>query len=255
MIIFDVTQNQYTMKIRLRYFFLALILSALVGYAFGCLWPLASVMYPLSDHPVDKGTNLGNFISIFSAIFTFLAVVVALFKDEIVGNFKRADVRSEVLCDTVEEFLNEAQGDKDPSVAKYFNHLVLKNMGNINAQDCELSVDCMSFQGKNDLRPMPINYQRKKVLLDGLERTYIPLNGGKREAELVEITATEDPNGNKKTQLLIAGNPVLVKDGTWTVTFCLNMSNASVKYLKFSIRWNGKWHDHKNNMQIEIKQL
>lgn len=242
-------------RFRLRHYFIALILSAIVGYIFGSLWPIASVMYPLSDSPVDKGTNLGNFISIFSAIFTFLAVVVALFKDEIVGNFKRADVKAEALCDTVEEYLNEVQGEKDPSVAKYYNHLVLKNMGNINAQDCELSVDCMSFQGKSDLHATPINYQKKKVLLDGQERTYIPLNGGKREAELVEINATGDPNGNKKTQLLIAGNPMMVKDGTWTVTFCLNMSNASVKYLKFSIRWDGKWHDHKNNMQIEIKQL
>ena len=243
------------MKIRLRYFFLVLLLAALVGYTLGCLWPLASVMYPLSELPVDKGTNLGNFISIFSAIFTFLAVVVALFKDEIMGNFKRADVTAEALCDTVEEFLNEAQGDKDPSVAKYFNHLVLKNMGNINAQDCELSVDCMSFKGKDDVYYMPINYQKKIVLLDGQERTYIPLNGGKREAELVEINATEDPDGNKKIQLLIAGNSVVVKDGTWKITYCLNMSNATVKYFTFSIRWNGTWHDYKNNMQIEIKQL
>lgn len=163
----DITQNFYSMKIRIRYFLLALLLSMLVGYAFGCLWPLVSVMYPLSECPVDKGTNLGNFISIFSTVFTFLAVVVALFKDEIMWNFKRSDVRAETLCDTVEEFLNEAQGDRDPSVAKYYNNLVLKNMGNYNAQDCELSVDSLSFQGKSDLRPMPINCQRKTLLLDG----------------------------------------------------------------------------------------
>ena len=243
------------MKIRLRYFILSIIVSALVGYVFGCLWPLVSVIYPLSEDPVDKGTNLSNFIAIFSAVFTFLAVVVALFKDEIIGNFKRVDVTADTLCSTVEAFLNEVQGDKDPSVAKYFNHIVLKNMGNINAQDCELSVDSMSFQARNDLRPMPINFQKKTVLLDGQERTYIPLNGGKREAELLEIKASEDPRGDKKTQLLIAGNPVLVKDGTWIITFCLNMSNATVKYYKYSICWNGEWHDHKNNMQIEVKQL
>ena len=41
-------------------------------------------MYPLSDEPVDKGFNLGVLISVLGTLVTFLAVTVALFKDEIV---------------------------------------------------------------------------------------------------------------------------------------------------------------------------
>ena len=76
------------MKIRIRYFLLFLFIAVAIGYLFGCFWPFMSIGYSLSDTPVDKGQNFENFISVFSALFTLFAVIVALFKDEIVGNFK-----------------------------------------------------------------------------------------------------------------------------------------------------------------------
>lgn len=243
------------MKIRIRYFLLLLLVSILLGYIFGCLWPLGSIMYPLSDNPVDRGQNLDNFISIFVALFTLLAVIVALFKDEIVGNFKSVDINVDVLCDTVEEYLNESQGNGDPTVAKFYNQIVFRNKGNINALDCELLLEKISFKSQTDLLPRSINILKNKVLISGQERTYIPKNGGHREADLIEITTSEDPNGNKKNQLLIADNPVPSRAGTWTVECCLNMSNASIKHCQFEIVWDGNWHEHKNNMQIQIKKI
>ena len=243
------------MKIRIRYFLLLLLVSILLGYIFGCLWPLGSIMYTLSDNPVDRGQNLDNFISIFVALFTLLAVIVALFKDEIVGNFKSVDINVDVLCDTVEEYLNESQGNGDPTVAKFYNQIVFRNKGNINALDCELLLEKISFKSQTDLLPRSINILKNKVLISGQERTYIPKNGGHREADLIEITTSEDPNGNKKNQLLIADNPVPSRAGTWTVECCLNMSNASIKHCQFEIVWDGNWHEHKNNMQIQIKKI
>ena len=243
------------MRIRIRYFLLFLIASIVLGYLFGCFWPFMSIYYTLSENPVDKGQNLGNFISVFGVLFTLSAVIVALFKDEIVGNFKKVDVTADVLCDTVEEFYNEVQGDSDPIVVKFYNQIVFKNSGNVNALDCELLVEKISYKGPTDLRLQPINILRKKIILGGQERTYIPKNGGHREADLIEIMTSEDPNGVKKTQLLIANNPTSAKAGTWIVECCLNMSNATIHNYQFEIVWDGKWHDNKNNMQIQIKKI
>lgn len=243
------------MKIRIRYFLLLLLICAIIGYIIGCLWPVISVMYPLSDAPVDKGVNLGNLIALFGAFFTLLAVIVALFKDEIVSNFKSVDVNEELLSDSVEEYLNEDQGGGDPTVAKFYNQVIFKNNGNVNALDCELTVESISFKGVNDLHSMPVSVAKRKVLLGGQERTYIPKDGGKRETDLFEIMSSEDPDGNKKTQVLVANNSVSAKAGTWIVEYCITMSNASVKHSKFEISWNGEWHDHKNNMQIAIKKI
>lgn len=241
------------MKIRIRYFLLFLFIAVAIGYLFGCFWPFMSIGYSLSDTPVDKGQNFENFISVFSALFTLFAVIVALFKDEIVGNFKSADVHIDILSDTVEEYLNESQGDDDPTVAKFFNQIIIKNIGNVNALDCELLLEKISFKAPTDLLAHPITISKKKVLVGGQDRTYIPKNGGQREADLIEIMTSEDPDGNKKNQLLIANNPVPSKAGTWIVECCLNMSNASIKHCKFEINWDGNWHEHKNNMQIQTK--
>lgn len=241
------------MRIRIRYFLLFLFIAILVGYLFGCFWPIMSIKYTLSDNPVDKGQNFANFIAVFGTLFTLCAVIVALFKDEIVGNFKRVDVSANVKSDTVEEFFNEAQGDKDPTVAKFYNQIVFKNEGNVNALDCELLVEKMVFKGRNDVNPRSINITQNKILIGGQERTYIPKNGGHREANIIEIVSSANPNGNETSQLTIANNTVPVKDGTWTVDCCLNMSNATIKHYQIEIVWNGEWHDHKNNMQIQTK--
>lgn len=212
-----------------------------------------SIIYTLSDTPVDKGQNLENMISIFATLFTLSAVVVALFKDEIVGNFKKVDVSAKMLCDTVEECSNESQGDVDPTVEKFYNQIIFTNEGNVNALDCELLVEKMFFKGRSEVNPHKIDISNKKILISGQERAYIPKNGGHREANIIEIVSSANPNGNETSQLTIANNTVPVKNGTWTVDCCLNMSNATIKHYQIEIVWDGKWHDHKNNMQIQIK--
>ena len=241
------------MRIRIRYFLLFLLIAISVGYVFGCFWPFMSIGYTLDNNPVNKGQNLENFISIFGVLFTLCAVIVALFKDEIVGNFKKVDVSAKVKSDTLEEFFNEAQGDKDPTVTKFYNQIIFKNEGNVNALDCELLVEKMVFKGRNDVNPRSINITQNKIPIGGQERTYIPKNGGHREANIIEIVSSANPNGNETSQLTIANNTVPVKNGTWTVDCCLNMSNATIKHYQIEIVWDGKWHDHKNNMQIQIK--
>lgn len=241
------------MRIRIRYFLLFLIIAIIVGYLFGCFWPFMSIGYMLDDNPVDKGQNLANFISVFGVLFTLCAVIVALFKDEIVGNFKKVDVSANMLYDTVEECTNESQGDADPMVEKYYNQIIFKNEGNVNALDCELLVEKMFFKGRSEVNPHKIDISNKKIQIGGQERTYIPKNGGHREANIIEIVSSANPNGNETSQLIIANNTVPVRDGTWTVDCCLNMSNATIKHYQIEIVWDGKWHDHKNNMQIQIK--
>lgn len=242
------------MRIRIRYFLLFLSLAFLLGYFVGCLWPIVSYIYSLSNDPVDKGQHLSNLIAIFLAFFTLLAVIVALFKDEIIGNFKSVDLAIDLLCDTVEEYYNEAQGDKDPSVAKFYNQVIFKNNGNINALDCELHVEKILFKGNTDLHYNPVSIKKNKVLISGQDRTYIPKDGGHREATLLEIMTSEDPNGIRKTQLNIADNTVQAKAGKWIVEYCLNMSNASIKHCKFEIEWDGNWHENKSMMQVQIKK-
>ena len=243
------------MRIRIRFFLLFIILALLFGYLAGWLWSPDTVLYDINNDPVSRGEHIRIIVAITSSFFTLLTVIVALFKDEILGNFKSVEISAEPLCETIEEFLTESYGDEDPSVSKYYNQVIFQNSGNVNALDCELLVKRISFKGKNDLIPHNINVSKQKVLLGGQDKTYIPKNGGRREAVLIEISASEDPTGNKKTQLTIAENQVPAKAGTWTVEYCLNMSNATLKYYIFEIEWSdGCWHEGKNRMQVKTKR-
>lgn len=241
------------MRIRTRYFLLFIFLAFLLGYLVGWFWSPDLVLYSISDAPVGRGEHLRIIVAIVSSLFTLLTVIVALFKDEILGNFKSVELSADPLCETIEEFLTESNGEEDPAVSKYYNQVIFQNSGNVNALDCELLVERILFKGKNELFPRTINISKKKVYLGGQEKTYIPKNGGRRETSLIEIIANEDPTGNKKIQLIIAENQVPAKAGTWTVEYCLNMSNATLKYYIFEIEWDGCWHDVKNRMQVKTK--
>lgn len=237
------------MRIRIRYFLLCILAALAFGYIVGWLWAPDSILYQIGDTPVGKGEHLSIFIALASSIFTLAAVIVALFKDEIVGNFKSVQVKAEPMCNTIEEYLIE-NIEGEPLVSKYYNQIIFTNSGNINALDCELLVERISFKGLGDVHPQTINVSKKKVALGGQEKTYIPKNGGSRESSLIDITVSEDPNGNKKTQLLIAENQVPSKAGTWTIEYCLNMSNATIQHYSFELFWDGHWHDVKSRMQV-----
>lgn len=243
------------MKIRIRFFLIIIGGVFLLGYIFGGLWPFRIIMYDLSEEPVNKGQNLSNLIAIFSSIFTLLAVVVALFKDEIVGNFKSVELDVAPICDTIEVSYDESMAEEDPTISKYYNNVIFNNQGNINALGCELQVENIEFKGPSDLHQRKITFSKKKVMLGGQEQSYIPKNGGKRETSLIEIMTSEDPEGNKKIQLSIAENQVQPKAGLWIVEYCLNMSNANIRHYKFQIEWDGKWHDNKSMMQITTRRI
>jgi len=101
---------------------------------------------------LSRRISFGEFLyyiaSILSMFATFAAVIVALFKDEIMKWFKRPNVDVSLVNENgFEENLDLNQ--KNPQAKAYICSLKLENIGNVEALQCQLFISEVRIR-KND---------------------------------------------------------------------------------------------------------
>lgn len=183
------------MKIRVRYFILIIVVVFISAYYVGCRYPLFSLLYTVSNDPVNPGTHFGNIINIFLCIGSFGAVIVALFKAEIQGLFKSVNLKFGFEYKSASEILAEGSSES-PKAKLYYNNLKITNNGNINALNCEIQIDEVQFKKDQDVHETLIHIEKSKLSFGADDATFIPANGGYKRIKLFEIASSQDPEGN-----------------------------------------------------------
>lgn len=241
------------MKIRVRYFILIIVFVFIGAYYIGCRYPLFSLLYIVSNDPVNPGIHFGNIINIFLCIGSFCAVIVALFKAEIQGLFKSVELETDFERKDASEILAEGSSES-PKAKSYYNNLKITNNGNINALNCEIQIDDVQFKRDQDVHETPIHIEKPKLSFGADEVTFIPANGGYKRVKLFEITSSQDPSGNTKNNFKIGDNVIPCSHGgTWTINCCINAQNTHPYTICCEVKWDGVWHDRINELQIESK--
>lgn len=240
------------MKIRIRYFLLILFLTLTVGYIVGTLWPIDMLSISVLDTPISKGDHRANLIGIFVAFFTMLAVIVALFKDEIQGCFKRVDLIVAPINDSIiEELEDNISTTGDPKVSKYYNGINITNKGNINALDCEIAIEKLYFIGGEGVQK-EINLSNKELTINNNTSAYIS-SMGQKSVMLYEITYTESPDKTVLSSILKIGNNTMnysTNGGEWNIICQICMKNAKPVKKQIQIKWDGKWRNRMSEMVV-----
>lgn len=126
------------------------IVCLVIGYLIGVHLPYNWNPIVVSDAPISKTDYYQLITSIFEAIGTCAAVIVALFLNEIRVWFKKVTFEIKLgNDDAVEEIVN-IKGVK--KAIKYHNYIQFFNTGNINAQNCELYLENAEFFLENSSR-------------------------------------------------------------------------------------------------------
>lgn len=244
------------MRIRVRYFILFLLLALGVGYLIGSVWPSSSLKVDISPSPISTGDHWRNLINLVAAIGSVSAVIVALFKEEIQGCFKRVKLDFE-LGDSkaIEEIdTNEVE---HPKANCYRNHVIIRNNGNVNALTCEACIDRIEFKKQGDISPKLQKITNDKFSF-GIKtpQVYIPAQGSK-SFEVFQLTSSTLPSGESLPLLRIGDNSYNSPSaGVWTIECTISMTNAKPVPLVLVLEWNGKWCERINEMQVKttIKQ-
>lgn len=242
------------------------IVCLVIGYLIGVHLPYNWNPIVVSDAPMSKTDYYQLITSIFEAIGTCAAVIVALFLNEIRAWFKKVTFEIKLGNDDAVEEIVDIKGVK--KAIKYHNHIQFFNKGNINAQNCELYLENAEFFLENSSRCAnslsvgnePISWNNANTSV------YIP-SQGKKVLHIFEMTAPQkqtNPDGKidniKPVEYVFLGLPSMeAKKGKWELTYCLYSTNSKPQRFKYSVVWNETWEDRqtemKNMLTMKLEQI
>lgn len=251
----------------MKWYFKLLILMALliVGFFIGYFIPREARL-SVVDQTLGKGDYWSLYINVFEAIATFLAVIVALFLNELRAMFKK--VRFNVDASNIIEELETHSGSKKAS--EYNGSIVITNNGNINADGCEIyleevevSVDGQIDKLNTDYEPIEWSKENTSV--------YIPINGKKIltlfHAKAPCKVSQPDQQADRipaQIEFLGVNDPVIFRNNEhsqsiYKLTYSLTTRNAKPKRIKYTITWLGEWQDRladfKGNLKVDVELL
>lgn len=231
-----------------------LIIVGIIGYSLGNFIPNELFIPKFTDETLNKSEYYRLLFSIFSAIITFFAVLVALFKEDLRELWKRPVIQfctpDEITIEDLNSSLESETASDIPVAKRYYSRIEVKNIGNMPALNAEIYLDKLEYIPKDSTIPQNIECSGSALSWIGSEsHTIIIPPGGKKLIKIVEISAPEKistPESEKlnKPPLLSIGEIENSKEnakGKWTATFSLYAQNHKPIRFTVEIEWNGVW--------------
>lgn len=231
-----------------------LFLSVIIGFVIGNYIPIEAFKPSFADESLSKGEYYRLVVSIISASITFLALIVALFKDDIREQWKRPRIKFALpekhTIEDTDSSLDSESGAETIKAKKYLTRIEIENTGNLPALSCEMYLDTLEFIPNDTSISRNIECSSAPLEWNGTEsQTIIIPPGGKKLIDIIEVTAPEkvstpdSAKTNNKSQLLIGKIPN-DKDqpkGKWKAKFSLYAQNHNPVSFEIEVEWNGLW--------------
>ncbi len=250
-----------------------LILICVFCYLLGNWIPFASLNPSIKPEKINTSEYYQIIISSISAVVTFLAVIIALFKEDIRKNWEYSRIEVVMSDEVFFEILNSSIGSstdvatKPLEAVKYVCKIDVLNSGSISATGLEIYLESLSFTGQDYPTPQIIETENRIIVLNGINDTDFNLSPeGKKTIGILELTSPSQqssPEGSSNDippRLNIAGivSSPDFKKGRWVGNFAIYSTNAKPVRFKLEVDWNGKWQkrasEMKNNLKIDLKK-
>jgi hypothetical protein len=234
-----------------------------VGYLIGSFLPLQLFKPDFADETLNKGEYYRLITSIVSAFITFLALIVALFKDDlrVLWNCPKIQFLFPENI-TIEEC--ESEVSNQTKIAKrYISRIEVQNNGNLPAFNAEIFLTKLEFKPKDNAITQNIETYNEALKWEeksDLKSIIIP-PGGKKMMNIVEIIAPEKISTpaltkENKPPILSIGTTKHSKEdakGEWIATFTLYAQNHNPIDFTIEIKWSGKWESRLTEFKNQYK--
>lgn len=240
------------------------LICLVIGYFIGVFLPF-NIRPEIVDKPLTIGEYYYYTVTTFGVFATFLTVIVALFKNDIIRLFKRVRFKFDFMeGKELHEETENIQGTK--KAIKYYSVSNLQNIGNISADNCKLFIDKIVYA--SDVRSDIILAESKPIsLFNSKESVYIPSQGKipLHLFELLQPQKSSTPDGQRndtppKLKILGFSDITVEKGGEWRCSYSFHSSSMQKpQYFEVKISWDGNWEhrltEMNSNLKVELKQL
>lgn len=252
-------------KLKLRYVILILIGLTLVGYILGQFLPVDYLRPTIINNDLTLNDLYTRVISVVATTVTFLAVVVALFKEDIRKIWDKADLSICFRDDNVlHEILDNETSSSNYKAKKYETVLLVKNHGSLAAKSCEIYLERLQFKSTIYPTPQDIPLTGQPLNWHNNSNTSILIPAtGKATVPILEIISPESQSvpteqaGNSvplpKIKIGDTESPNEYSSGVWTAKFIVYSENARPIEHIVTIAWNNKWEHRLSEMSKFVK--
>lgn len=237
-----------------------------LGYIIGQFVPVEYLHPKLISTDINTNDYYTRLITIGGIISTLLAIIIALFKEDIRRLWEYSSLEIEIkysdkiLCEILDVNNSDESSDSTQNIKaiKYELPIVVKNTGKLPAKNCEIYIDKLEF--KNSSFTYYQEIPSTGIALDWWgknQKAILIPPSGKSQITIVEIFSNEvstDDMGNaltKESLKIKFGNidsPPKYKSGTWVAHFVIYSENTKpIKYI-IELEWNGKWEQRLTEM-------
>ena len=240
--------------------YLIIIVLCALSFLLGVYFP-RSLRPTVLESPITKGEYIDIFINIVVALASFLAVIVALFKESILRLLNHPKLDVQLLEDGIVEDIDREQ--QTPKTDSYKCLLEVCNKGNVVAEAAEIVVEEVKYskRGFSELEPLRGIRGKKKLLWNSAAVELPPFIP--KEVELFNIDCPNNygtPNvstGNsEKIKIKYNGLDLNVKQcqkGFWRIKYYIGYKNGSSIRFILSVEWDGTWKNRKTEMKDVLK--
>ena len=253
------------MKVKINYLIITaaiFIIGVFVGYSYDLLRIKNTQL--LADLSFFEFSSL--LVRGIAAVFTLLAVIVALFKEDIRKIWEYSDIQVNLSSAGFKEIQKKQNENISGNaletirVDQYCCDLHVINKGNITAISNEILIEGITFKGVNFPKPITVDINQTKLTWIGgdEERVDLPRNT-LRKSTILSIHSPEsvsppgETNLNPKSHIIIGKNRIINHgNGTYEIEFIVSGNNNSpIRYL-LALDWNGQWANRKMEMDKHI---
>lgn len=245
-----------------------ILLVVIIGYLVGLVFPY-HFFQPDFDQ-TDKLTKAEYYrivIAIISALITFCAMIVALFKDDFREYWKRPKIRFVQPKNFTVEDKDSSESETPTTdnfiiVNKYISRMEIINEGNLPALNAEIYLDNLTFTPKTSTIEQNIETTSSALIWNGSNSISIIIPpGGKKLIKIAEVTSPEkfstpdSPQTSKSSCITIGDIKSEKEKGTWKAKFTLYAQNHKPTSFEIEIEWDGLWKsrltEFKNHYMIK----
>lgn len=249
------------------------LISATLIYLLGNLIPIRFLQPKIEFSTIQTADYYSIVVNSISAFVTFLAVIIALFKEDIRKLWEFSKITVTIPSESFFEVLNSSIGNTEDNISrpleaiKYYCNIEVCNSGNISAMGLEIQLESLTFSSPDFTTPQMIETSSKSISWNNQNESKINLSPeGRKIISIIELSAPEQqssPGGNNTTlpsKLNFAGisnNSDFIR-GKWVGSFAIFSTNAKPTRFKIEIDWNGRWQSRatemRSNLRIDLKQ-
>lgn len=214
-------------------------------------------------HNTEDCWNLWYYVfSIIGSVATLSAVIVALFKDEILQRFHAPDLRLEKYSGDIIPLVR-VDGNSGGRDNYYKCELKINNIGSDNARDCSIVLSRLLYDTtrmggntKSEWDPRLI----ERVTSIGEKNNQI-VSGLDTRVELFRInnpSLSSTPSGGKENKAYIVFPQTKLTDeiaaeSNFEIDYEIRANNSPSIKFRVSIEWTGRWNDSISEMANNIK--